>query len=191
MIRDNLKDKELALLQATLTLVNHQGFHAASMSKIAQMAGISPGTIYLYFENKQDMLDKLYIIIKSEMCEYAFMKHNPQGGVVEEFKNIWYRIADYKISHIKEAMFLANCDITPVVTESSKKKALEFLNPLLDVWRRGQEEGIIRNISLHLIYAFSVNPLSYLIFSKVDKKIKLTQKQTDEAYEMAWKAIEA
>src|SRR3712207_8783867 len=55
-----------------------------------------------------------------------------------------------------------------------------FRSPLLDVWRRGQEEGIIRNISLHLIYAFSVNPLSYLIFSKVDKKIKRSEEHTSE-----------
>jgi len=47
-------DKRNALVQATIGLVNNNGFHATPMSKIAKMANVSPATIYLYFENKQD-----------------------------------------------------------------------------------------------------------------------------------------
>ena len=43
-------DKRNALIKATIGLVNNNGFHATSMSKIAKMAKVSPATIYLYFE---------------------------------------------------------------------------------------------------------------------------------------------
>lgn len=188
-MRDQLKDKEKALLKAILYLVNNKGFHASSMAKIAKMAGISAGTIYLYFENKQDMLDKLYLFIKSEMCEYAFKKHIPDGDIQEEFRKIWYRIAQYKSLHVEEAMFLAFCDISPVVSEEVKEKALTLFDPFLEICRRGQAEGRMRKDSLHLIYAFSINPLSYLISVKRDKKLKLSKEQIDTAYEMVWNAI--
>ena len=51
-------DKKNAVLGATLTLVNEGGFKSASMSKIAKMAYVSPATIYLYFENKQDLINQ-------------------------------------------------------------------------------------------------------------------------------------
>lgn len=45
-------DKRLALLKATLSLINNGGIQEASMAKVAKIANVSPATIYLYFENK-------------------------------------------------------------------------------------------------------------------------------------------
>ena len=65
-------DKRNALIKATIKLVNNNGFHATPMSKIAKMANVSPATIYLYFENKQDLVNKTYIEVKEEYTTYAF-----------------------------------------------------------------------------------------------------------------------
>lgn len=176
-------------MDAILSLVNDKGYQGSSMAKIAKMAGISPGTIYLYFENKQDMLDKLYLFIKEEMCRSAFEDLVPDGDVETEFRKIWYNIAGYKTTHTEEAMFLANCDISPIISDQTKDKALRFLRPFLDLCKRGQSEGIIRQDSLHLIYAFSINPLSYLISEERNKNLKLTKKRIDGIYDMVWNAI--
>lgn len=189
IMREQLKEKEIALMNAILTLVNDKGYQGSSMAKIAKMAGISPGTIYLYFENKQDMLDKLYLFIKEEMCRSAFEDLAPDGDVETEFRKIWYNIAEYKTSHTEEAVFLANCDISPIISEETKAEALLFLRPFLDLCERGQSQGIIRPDSLHLIYAFSINPLSYLISAQRSRNLKLTQKRIDEVYDMVWNAI--
>ena len=65
-------DKKKALVKATIELVNNNGFHATPMSKIAKMANVSPATIYLYFENKQDLLNQTYIDVKAVYTEYSF-----------------------------------------------------------------------------------------------------------------------
>jgi AcrR family transcriptional regulator len=36
-----------------------QGFDAASMGEIARVAGVSKGTLYVYFENKQELFDAI------------------------------------------------------------------------------------------------------------------------------------
>ena len=64
-------DKRNALIKATIDLVNNNGFHATPMSKIAKMAKVSPATIYLYFENKQD----LGHIWKSSDNLFLFLEH--------------------------------------------------------------------------------------------------------------------
>ncbi|MFN0223999.1 TetR/AcrR family transcriptional regulator [Paenibacillus sp. KR2-11] len=48
------------MFKATIQLLNEIGFSDISMSKIAKRAHVSPSTIYVYFENKEDMLSKLY-----------------------------------------------------------------------------------------------------------------------------------
>ena len=57
-------DKRKAILNTTLKLISSNGFHAAPMSVIAKEAGVAAGTIYLYFENKEDLIIQLYKYVK-------------------------------------------------------------------------------------------------------------------------------
>ncbi|MEY2194631.1 TetR/AcrR family transcriptional regulator [Neobacillus sp. BF23-41] len=42
------------------------------MSKIAEKSNVSSSTIYVYFENKEDMLNKLYLTFKKKMSQRIF-----------------------------------------------------------------------------------------------------------------------
>ena len=59
--------KKEAIYEATILLLNKEGFSSTSMSKIAKHAGVSASTIYIYFKNKDDMLKKLYLDTKPEL----------------------------------------------------------------------------------------------------------------------------
>ena len=75
-MRTKSTEKKEALLKATLNLINNNGFHAAPMSKIAKLAGVSPATIYLYFESKQDLVNQLYIKSKIAFTKEAFINYH-------------------------------------------------------------------------------------------------------------------
>jgi TetR/AcrR family transcriptional regulator, repressor of fatR-cypB operon len=181
--------KRAALVQATISLVNNNGFHATPMAKIAKMAGVSPGTIYLYFENKQDLVNQVYIEVKAAFTAFAFKDYQPDMPVEQGFEIIWKSIADFKLTEVKEALFLAQCDNTPIIDESSRKEGLKHLQPLLDLWERGQKEGVIRNVSPYILYAFAINPISFLMNMQQRQAFKLNESQIEEAYQAAWNSI--
>jgi len=182
-------DKRNALVKATIELVNNNGFHATPMSKIAKMANVSPATIYLYFENKQDLVNQTYIEMKAEYTKYAFANFNPDMNVVDGFKLIWNRIADFKLKECESAMFLAQCDNTPIIDEPSRKEGIKHLQPLLDLWERGKKEGIIKPMSNYLLYAYAINPLSFLMISQKRGAFTLDKTHIEEAYQSAWNSI--
>ena len=68
-MRHKDEKKEQAVVAAAITLINERGFSEVSIAKIAKEAGVSPATIYIYYENKEDMLNKIYISLKTEMSE--------------------------------------------------------------------------------------------------------------------------
>lgn len=43
------------IMQAALEVFSEKGFRAATMEEIAQAAGVTKGTIYLYFSNKEEL----------------------------------------------------------------------------------------------------------------------------------------
>ena len=188
-MKENVSDKYTALLQATLTLVNNHGFHDTPMSKIAKLAGVSPATIYLYFENKQDLINKLYLEVKASFCSYALQGYSSELPVKKGFEVIWYNIAEYKMNKVEEAMFLSQCDNTPMIDEVSVQEGLKHLQPLLDLWERGKKEGIIKSISPYLLYAYTVYPLSFLLAMHVKGICKVTEVDRLEAFQAAWDSI--
>lgn len=182
-------DKRNALIKATIELVNNNGFHATPMSKIAKMAKVSPATIYLYFENKQDLVNQTYIEVKAKYTYYAFATYNETLSVKEGFETIWKRIADFKLKDCENALFLAQCDNTPIIDETCRQEGIKHLKPLLDLWDRGKEEGIIKPISNYILYAYAINPLSFLMISQNRKVFTLNKKHIEEAYQSAWNSI--
>ena len=182
-------DKRNKLIKATIELVNNNGFHGTPMSKIAKMANVSPATIYLYFENKQDLVNKTYIEVKAEYTDYAFATYTDETSVKVGFEIIWKRIAEFKLKECEKAMFLAQCDNTPMIDEQSRKEGIKQLQPLLDLWSRGKKAGIIKPMSDYILYAYAINPLSFLMISQKRGVFTLDKTHIEEAYQSAWNSI--
>ncbi|OIQ27568.1 MAG: TetR family transcriptional regulator [Bacteroidetes bacterium MedPE-SWsnd-G2] len=181
--------KRIALVSATISLVNDDGFHAASMSKIAKLAGVVPGTIYLYFQNKQDLINQVYLDVKKEFTTFAFENYTSSNSVQDDFELIWKRIAQFKLTHLDKALFLHQCDITPMLDEESRQEGIKHLQPLLNLWIKGQQEGLIKPLSPFLLYAYSIFPLSFLTHSKKRGVCEISEEDLEQTYQAAWDSI--
>jgi Transcriptional regulator len=53
-------EKQRCIKNAVVQLILEAGFQGASISKIAKVAGVSPATVYIYYENKDAMLRDIY-----------------------------------------------------------------------------------------------------------------------------------
>jgi len=188
-MRTKSTKKREDLLQATLDLVNNNGFHAAPMSKIAKLAGVSPATIYLYFESKQDLINQLYINSKIAFTKEAFKDYQDSMPVKKGFELIWYNIANYKLKQTCSSSFLAQCETTPMIDSKVREEALQHFKPLLLLWQRGQEEEIIKPISSYLLYANAIYPLTFLLSTHKQGDFNLDKTQLDNAFKAAWDSI--
>lgn len=77
--RDDEKAKSIK--EAVIKLILQEGFHGTSISKIAKEAGVSPATVYIYFDNKEIMLQDIYREYSEEIFDYIFRKvHQGMAG---------------------------------------------------------------------------------------------------------------
>ena len=181
--------KRAALVKATINLVNNQGFHAAPMAKIAKMACVSPATIYLYFENKQDLINQVYKEVKAEYVAYAFETYTDDLSVETGFELVWRRMATYKLEDIEKGFFLSQCENTPMIDDESRQEGVKNLKPLLDLWDLGIAQGLIKPIAPHLLYAYSIYPLAFLLNAHKRGDFKVTKQHLNDAYQAAWASI--
>jgi len=67
------KEKRLLIEEAALEVFAEDGYHHASVSKIATKAGVSKGLMYTYFESKEELLKELIRdVMKDVMDRFSF-----------------------------------------------------------------------------------------------------------------------
>jgi AcrR family transcriptional regulator len=58
--QDRSKETVEAILQATALVLKREGYDRASTRRVAEVAGVSVGSLYQYFPNKESLVVALY-----------------------------------------------------------------------------------------------------------------------------------
>ncbi|VTN06734.1 HTH-type transcriptional repressor Bm3R1 [Raoultella ornithinolytica] len=82
MARPKSEDKKQALLEAATAAFAQSGI-AASTSAIARSAGVAEGTLFRYFATKDELLNELYLSIKSGLVKAMVSGLTPNEKTAE------------------------------------------------------------------------------------------------------------
>ena len=182
-------NKHQAICDAAIRLITTHGFAGVSMSKIAKEAGVSPATIYVYFENKEALLDQLYVVVKREMSVELLRGVRPDAPVEEAFRAIWNNFYAYATDHPVRFAFTEQFANSPLVDRICRIESMDFFKPLLDLFNRGKQERIFKDVSLEIFKAFTFGPLMGLIKESLRGEIVLDEKALATTFEIAWDAV--
>ena len=62
-------EKKREILEAAVQVFAQTGYHNAKMAKIAEVAGVGAGSLYLYYRNKEDILEQISINLWEELTD--------------------------------------------------------------------------------------------------------------------------
>jgi AcrR family transcriptional regulator len=188
-VRNKDAKKETAIFDAAIKLITANGFADTSMSKIAKAADVSPATIYVYFENKEDMLNKTYSHVKKEMAT-AFAKGlKPELTVAEAFKVIWNNFYKYAVDNSIKFSFTEQFANSPIVDRVRKDEGMSYFQPLFEWFERGKREKVFKNISIEIFAAFAFAPIIGLAKQHNCGEVVLDNKMLKTVYDITWKAV--
>ena len=69
LAKDDVRDKRQAILTAARELFASQGYEDTTIAEIARASGVAVGTVYLYFQNKHDVLVDVCLALKAEVAQ--------------------------------------------------------------------------------------------------------------------------
>ncbi|WP_319402926.1 TetR/AcrR family transcriptional regulator [uncultured Anaeromusa sp.] len=188
-VRD--ENKSEAIFQATIQLLNESGFSNISMSKIAKLANVSPATIYVYFDNKEDMLSKLYLHVKQKMSLKMFTGLDPAMPIKDSFELIQRNYIVFILENKDEFLFLEQFSNTPLVKNLNLTDLMELFQPFFDLVARGQEEKALKNCDVMLLATYLHTPLSELAKRYFKGEFEFTEQNKQDILQICWDAIKA
>lgn len=183
------QDKRKAILQATLEIISEHGFHDAPMSKIAESAGVGAGTIYRYFDDKEALINELFLELKQELSSAMMAGVSTDDSLHEQFRKIWRSTYDYCILHPSEASFIEQFHNSPFLTPETESETMEYLAPITAVIQSGIEQGQFKPLSFEMLTAFTSDVAFTLAKSHINGEQELDQAQIELVISASWDAI--
>ena len=75
-------------MAAATRVIAQRGLNAPT-ALIAEEAGVSNGSLFTYFETKTDLLNQLYVELKSEMGSAVLHGLQTDQGIREQMAHVW------------------------------------------------------------------------------------------------------
>jgi AcrR family transcriptional regulator len=145
-------DRREEILQAAATLFAQKGYQRTAVREIAERAGIAPGTIYLYFEGKGDLL----IQLMKRLTELEELDADLVGAFETDARTFLTTISRERMARLVEneemvRAILPQMLVQPVLREAFYQELVEPLISLLEAYVQTRiEEGDIRPIDVPL-----------------------------------------
>lgn len=97
--------RERILLAATEEFGSH-GYHATSMRSIAKKADVTPGNVYAYFKNKEDLLDAILHPVLTQLLHLVEQVHAGDRIETVSFDELASEITNMYMQTQQEFMML-------------------------------------------------------------------------------------
>lgn len=144
--------KQQNIKQAVIKVILAEGFHGASISKIAKEAGVSPATVYVYYESKEAMLQDIYREYREQVYTYLYnrVRREMSGAqFIESLVRGYYR---YIIEYGEAFYFVEQFSSCPALLGSCAGSAARSkISLLLDELKQRQVIKDVDNASITAI----------------------------------------
>jgi AcrR family transcriptional regulator len=183
-MRPKSLQKEEAIRTIALQIIADEGLEKLSMQKLAKAANISPRTIYIKYDNKEDFLIKLFIGEVLTAYEKAVLdKFNQDMDFFEGVKTIWLNTFRYLTNNRQSFVLIQYGKSSPLLNRAFREaniKEGQFFAPVHRFLKLNMAKGIIRNFPTDVHRALLFSPLLDLINEYFDHKEKPIQFITEE-----------
>ncbi|WP_047150559.1 TetR/AcrR family transcriptional regulator [Aneurinibacillus tyrosinisolvens] len=139
-------EKYQAIIEAAVKVIARHGYHQAQVSKIAKEAAVADGTIYLYFESKDDVLISLFKEKMGSFIEAGRERIEKHPRAEDRLRDLIYMHL-WQLSKDKNLAIVTQIELrqsNPTVREGINRVLKGYLNLIDEVILLGKEQGIFR-----------------------------------------------
>ena len=147
MGRKKNSEKYHRIIAAATSVFAKKGFYQSRISEIAKEAQVADGTVYIYFENKDDILICLF---EEQMQMVLDNMTSHLAGVNDPVK----KLEKFAMTHLE--LIEGNPDIAEIIQvelrQSSKfmkeyrnEKFFQYLDIIGDIVKEGQKKGVFKD----------------------------------------------
>lgn len=186
--------KEITIRDRAIEMIVKEGFHGLSMQKLAKVANISPSTIYVYFDGREDMLNKLFFYVEDIFTRESLKGFDPkmsfEAGLWLQWKNHYRHILQYPL-HFHFSEQFRN---SPLIRHKDIREN-RFRKSLKEFVYHAVQRKEIENLPVEIFWSLAYGPFYTLVkfhfdeSSMTGKPFSLSEQKMKQAFALVLKAL--
>jgi TetR/AcrR family transcriptional repressor of multidrug resistance operon len=190
-------DKEKLVIETAIDQIVRDGFQGFSMNKLAKACSISVGTLYIYYKDKDDLIQKIGAIIALKFFTSTVKDFAPEMSFEEGLWRQWENRANFTMKYPKEVAFFEIIKHSPhseAILDSIKEFA-DFRKIMSEFIDNGLRKKEIVPMTFEAFWSVAYGPLYTLLNMHTEGKsmggrpFKLTKEIMKEAFKSTIKGL--
>ena len=169
---ERLEARESSILDAAEQIFSKAGFDGAKISDISRAASVAEGTVYLYYRNKQDLLNAVVGRFWTNLTQGAGRAIDPEANATEQLE----QLARYHLQAILDKFEVVQLTYR---IRPQQERDLDQVRDYVRIFDRVMQRGIDRNA---LPEGMAIWQLRDVFFGTLEFSAR-TLKLRDQAYD--------
>jgi len=189
------ENKEAAIREQAIAMIVAEGFHGLSMQKLAKAAELSPSTIYIYYDSREDLLNKLFFYVEEvfnrETLKGFDARMHFEEGLWIQWKNRYRYAKEYPLYFLFAEQFRNS----PLIRHKDIREN-RFRSAMQEFVYHAVQRGEVADLTSEVFWAIAYGPFYTLLKFHMDqssmsgKPFALTDYKLKQAFRLVLKALE-
>jgi len=147
MARPRSEDKRNAILDAATQVIDVEGVSAPT-AKIAKLARVAEGTLFTYFSNKDELLNELYLELKTQLRQtMAAEALKATRSLKATALHVWTHYVNWGVANPDKRKVLAQLGVSERITSQSRAAGMVGFTELNTVLSQAVGSKVLRQQS--------------------------------------------
>ncbi len=184
-------DKRQKILLTTEALLAERGLYGLSMKLLADTAGVAAGTIYRYFENKDQLIKELYLQLTEEAAQSFLQGWSDKQTSEEKYKLLWRNVFDEVLKNPQRLTVIEMLFSQPDLAEQQAALCEDgAFSPLFNFYQQGIDEGCFHDWSIPALMTLSFDSAINLAKKVTRKRLEISATQINQVRDASWLIIQ-
>jgi TetR/AcrR family transcriptional repressor of multidrug resistance operon len=190
-------DKEKLVVENAIDQIVRDGFQGFSMNKLAKACNISVATLYIYYKDKDDLIQKIGADVALDFFSNTIKNFSPEMSFEEGLWKQWENRAEFTMKYPKYVAFFEIIKHSPhgEIILNSTTQFSDFRLIMKQFIENALRNNELIPISFEVFWSIAYGPLYTLLNFHTEgksmggKPFKLTKTMMKEAFESVIKAL--
>ncbi len=181
------QDKRNAILEAATQVFAERGLGAAT-SAISGAAGVAEGTLFTYFQTKDELVNALYREIKVGLADAMMSAFPRNGSVRSRLEHVWNRYVEWGIENPMQQRVLRQVEVWSGLTKESQKAGSAPFIEIKTMAKEAEEQRIFQDLPRRFVEV-TMTALAEAVMELVRQDPKKAKVYRSAGFEMLWAGI--
>lgn len=192
-MRSKDETKVQLILSTALKMVERVGLAGLKMSNLAKEAGVATGTVYIYFEDKNQLIRELYLYLMSTGTNDLKQQILENEPLKIKIKKITRNYLDNNTNNPEHGAFLEQYFRSPYFHEDDASRQAEdmALLPIYSLVVEGQRQSLIKDADPELLVTLVSGMLNEVAKVSIYTQKPITPAEWELTFSVLWDGIRA